>query len=612
MKNINEKILINQVRLLYRLYFVGLIATTINASAVVALHWYLIPRQILITWLSVVLAFAALREVISTFFRPGREDIEYYRNWKTWAIVSLTISGFLWGAAAFFMLLHDSSVHEIAVALIILGMSGGAAATISSLRQTYYGFFFPSLTPLIILFLTSGITVYVALGLIMIIYGTLISYSAQTNHSILRSNFELVFRNENLISVLRESNDRARTEIARRREMEKELTASHENLERTVEQRTSDLLKANEGLKDQMAKRISAEQALKRSEELYRSMIETAQEGIWIVDDTHHVTYANSRAAEMLGYTTAEMQGRDMCDFLDEVQRSFHTSDRRVRGVRQRSLYRKDGSSLTVLESESSMPDNTGGRRLTLGMFTDITERQRWEKTIINLNAKLQETNSELSEFSHSVSHDLRIPLSTIDGFSQMLEEHFGTVLGDEGREYLSYVRSSAKRMNELIRDLLSLSEVSRTELNKTDVNLSSLAWEIMNRYTAQAPRRKADIRIAQGLSAFCDEGLIRIALENLLGNAWKYTAHNEKSHIEFGIDKKNARDVFFIKDNGIGFDMNFQARLFQTFKRLPSAKDFPGTGVGLATVHRIIMRHGGDIWAESEPGKGAVFYFTF
>ncbi|MFP4165113.1 MAG: sensor histidine kinase [Chitinispirillaceae bacterium] len=611
MEHVDQKILVKQVQVIYRLYFVGLIATTINATAIVALHWNLIPRTILITWLAVVLVFAALREAVSSFFRADREDIGYYRKWKTWAVVSVTISGVLWGAAAFFMLMHQARVFEIAVALVICGMVSGAAATLSPIREVYFGFFFPALTPLVILFLSSGIPVYIVLALIMILYGVLVSYSAQTNYRILKSNFELVFRNDDLISFLRKSNDMARKEIRRRQAMEMELKASHENLERTVQQRTSDLLEANEDLKVQMQKRINAEQALRRSEEQYRSMIETAQEGIWIIDETHHVTYANSRAADMLGYTTAEMRGRDMCDFLDESQRSFHSSDRRVRGVRQKTLYRKDGSSLTVLESQSTMAVDSGGKKLTLGMITDITERQKWEKTIIDLNGRLQETNSELSEFSHSVSHDLRLPLSTIDGFAQMLEEHYGNVLGKEGGTYISYIRTSARRMNELIRDLLSLSEVSRTELDKTNVDLTALSWEIMNRFKAREPRRRAEIRIAQGLSAFCDEGLMRIALENLLGNAWKYTGRNEETCIEFGSDERDGRRIFFVKDNGVGFDMTHQSKLFQPFRRLPSAAGFSGTGVGLATVHRIIVRHGGDIWAISAPGKGAVFYFT-
>ncbi len=609
--NINQKILARQIEVIYRLYYVGLIATSINAIAIVALHWYLVPKALLVTWLSVVLLYALLRLLGPYYYKLDTNRSEHNRKWKTRAVASLFISGLFWGVSAFFMLYHDAVTHQVAVALIICGMCGGAAATLSSLKEAYYGFFFPAMIPLIVFFLISANFVFMALGLIMIIYSVLISYSAETNHRVLKSNFELVLKNEDLISFLRDTNKKARSEISRRQELEKQLLASRENLEETVKMRTSQLLNSNKELQEQMSKRISAEQALRRSEELYRSMIETAQEGVWIIDDSHRINYINTRAAEILGYSSSEIQGRDLCDFLDSSQRKFHGTERRSRGVRQRTLFRKDGSSVTVLESQSTMPDISGGRKLTLGMITDITERQQWEKAVVNLNRKLQESNSELTEFSHSVSHDLRSPLGAIIGFSELLEKQYGGALGEEGGKYLSFVSSSARRMNELIRDLLSLSQVSRTEISKTEVNLSVMASEIISTFAARDTQRKVNVSITEDMIAFCDAGLIRIALENLLGNAWKYTSRNDNASIIFGKENRDGKTIFYISDNGVGFNMALQDRLFQPFKRLHPSSEFPGTGIGLATVHRIISRHGGDIWALSQPDKGASFYFT-
>ncbi len=226
-------------------------------------------------------------------------------------------------------------------------------------------------------------------------------------------------------------------------------------------------------------------------------------------------------------------------------------------------------------------------------------------------NRKLEEANGELSDFTHSVSHDLRAPLAGIESFSELLEEELKPLLNDDVSNYLRLIRNSTERMKELIEDLLVLSRVDKSEIVPVEVNLSVLAEEIVRDLQNRDRNRTVEVTIHPGISALADFRLIRIALENLLDNAWKYTGKTDCPRIEFGVRRELERVVFFLSDNGAGFDMAYADKLFAPFKRLHSSTAFPGTGIGLTTVQRIIRKHGGDIWADSEPGKGTTFSFT-
>jgi light-regulated signal transduction histidine kinase (bacteriophytochrome) len=219
--------------------------------------------------------------------------------------------------------------------------------------------------------------------------------------------------------------------------------------------------------------------------------------------------------------------------------------------------------------------------------------------------------NHELEAFSYSVAHDLRAPLRSIDGFSQALLEDCAERLDDRGKKYLRSVRESAQRMAQLIDGLLALSRLSRSELHSTRVDLTNLATDILDRLRAADSERALTCEIHEGLSAIGDARLLRAALENLLGNAWKFTSKRAVGRIEFGSEHQDCRLVYFVRDNGAGFDMTYAGKLFGVFQRLHSAQEFAGTGIGLATVQRIVKRHGGRVWAEGEVNRGASFYFT-
>ncbi|WP_438481262.1 ATP-binding protein [Oleiharenicola lentus] len=238
---------------------------------------------------------------------------------------------------------------------------------------------------------------------------------------------------------------------------------------------------------------------------------------------------------------------------------------------------------------------------------------QELEKRVRDRTAQLHSANQELEAFSYSVSHDLRAPLRAIKGFAGILQLDASQNLDETSRLHLSRILEESARMGSLIEDLLRLSQVTRSELNRESVNLSDLVTRICNGLAVQNPQRQVELTITPQLTATCDRGLITAVLENLLSNAWKYSSKVQgAARVQFGsVHQADGTPAFFVRDNGAGFDMNHALRLFAPFQRLHSAAEFPGTGVGLATVQRIVHRHGGRIWAEAQPGRGATFFFT-
>jgi len=284
-------------------------------------------------------------------------------------------------------------------------------------------------------------------------------------------------------------------------------------------------------------------------------------------------------------------------------------------------LRRADGQFRWVLDTGRPRIAPDGTFEGYIGSCIDITELREAHSELQDLNtelenrvdrrtAELKHSNAELESFSYSVSHDLRAPLRAIDGFSALLQSSEAS-LADKDKHALDRIRAGCRRMGELIDGLLALSRFSRAELHSERVDLTAMAGTIAEELRASAPHRQVEFSIAPGLIGTGDRRLLRIALANLMSNAWKFTSRHPRARIVVGAEFREGGSAFFVRDDGAGFSMEYAARLFRPFQRLHRDDEFEGTGIGLATVQRIVNRHGGRIWAEGKPDQGATFYFT-
>lgn len=385
----------------------------------------------------------------------------------------------------------------------------------------------------------------------------------------------------------------------------------------------------NQELEADIQQRKQIEQALRSSEDRYRRLVESTNVVPWEANPAEwRFTYVGPQAEPLLGYPmhiwysegflTSYLHQDDRhlaYKLFTETQEKDHTIEFECR------MLGADGKVIWVLLVATIIPDETGERHLQ-GFLIDISARKLTEIELNHYRNHLEElveqrtkalaaANKELEAFSYSVSHDLRAPLRSVDGFSQVLLEDYSDKLDAAGQQYLGRIRRATQNMSNLIDDLLNLSKLTRSEVNAQPVNLSEIATEILAELHQNDAEREVAVTVMPNLITAADPKLMRVALQNLLANAWKFTSKAPKAEIRFGATHIEGQNAFYVQDNGAGFDMAYAEKLFGAFQRLHSPQEFEGNGVGLAIVQRIVSRHGGKVWAKSAANQGATFYFT-
>jgi PAS domain S-box-containing protein len=402
---------------------------------------------------------------------------------------------------------------------------------------------------------------------------------------------------------------------------QEELRLLNAKLESFVEDRTNDLF---EEIK--LSKEIA--QSYKTSEEKYRTLFENSTVGIYRTTPDGRVLLANPALVKMLGYSSfKELSNRNLEEmgFEPSYERSHFKDIMRNEGQiygMETAWTRSDGTILFVSESAKSIKSKNGEILYYDGIVEDITKRKKAEFQIKKLNEELEErvikrtklletANKELEAFSYSVSHDLRAPLRAVHGYTKILKEDYYNKLDDEGKRICDVISSSATKMGELIDDLLSFSRIGRSDLSPSVIDMKKMTEVIFEGLTSPEERERVKFKVGKLKKVAGDAKLIGQVWTNLISNAIKYTSKNEVAEISIGLTVSEKMVTYFIKDNGVGFDMQYGHKLFGVFQRLHSETEFEGNGVGLAIVQRIILKHGGKVWADGEVGKGATFYFT-
>ena len=374
--------------------------------------------------------------------------------------------------------------------------------------------------------------------------------------------------------------------------------------------------------------RMLAQNELKASEEQFRTTVDTMTDGISIIKN-RKIIYVNDRACEIYGYPKEEYLKLNASAFIapEDKERYQHNKQEIIKNCstyveEEYWIIQKNGNRRCVKNRHQIFYDENNKPHTQYILTSDITERKIAEENIKKLNeelelrverrtAQLKQANKELEAFSYSVSHDLRTPLRSIYGFSQALLEDYHKEIDSTGQDYLNRIKNASNRMGILIDDLIDLSQINRKTIKLKKFNLSKLSHEIIKEFKENYPERNVKVNIQDNLLVNADQTLLRVVMENLIGNAWKFTNKKEEAIIEIGSTFRDKEKIYYVKDDGAGFNIKYADKLFTVFQRLHSIAEFDGTGIGLAIVQKVISKHHGRIWAESEINEGATFYFT-
>jgi PAS domain S-box-containing protein len=355
------------------------------------------------------------------------------------------------------------------------------------------------------------------------------------------------------------------------------------------------------------------------------AILQTSGALIAVLDNNLRIMRFNKMCEEITGFTADEVKNRSILDMLipEEEQEALLKAAQRFNRdepvlEHENHWKTKSGKKHFIRWRNTAWFDSVGNVKIIIATGIDITDRMQLEQQLRTFKSRLElraeelaEANRDLESFSYSVSHDLRSPLNAVKGFTSILEEDFYENLNGEGHEYLQRIKSGIDKMTELINDILNLSKIGRQEVKREEIDLSSMVRNYLKDLASIEPGRNTEFIIEEGVTTNADPRLVHVELENLLRNAWKFTSKKDVTRIEFGSRHLDGKTVFYVKDNGIGFDQKFAENIFEPFRRVHSEKEFSGTGIGLSIVQRVVKKHNGEVWAEGTPGMGAAFYFT-
>lgn len=461
----------------------------------------------------------------------------------------------------------------------------------------------------IVILISNGIRTFLVAGFILYLFQILV-----TRHLVriaqFASNYDMEHPGDKLHLDRQVNEERSEDELGT---VVTAMNTMQENLQQSfsaLKKSQVELKNHRDHLEEQVAERTKAiERQANIIDQIHDSVVSTDLKG--------NITGWNRGAERLFGYSAMEAIGKPIAFLypedeytylLDSVIRPLMEKGEHESDVRMR---RKNGEDFYAHLSLTLMRDDEGTPIGMTGYSIDITLRKQAEAIAQRKTVELEHANKELESFSYSVSHDLRAPLRSISSFSQIILEDYEHVLDEEGKHLLTRVINNAHRMAELINDLLELSRLGQKKLNTAPVNFDGLVADVVKSLKDSNSQREVDCKLGPLGTVIADQRMLKIVVENLLSNAWKFTSKTDRARIEMGKKMMQGEEVFFVKDNGAGFDMAFADKIFGAFQRLHNRSDFEGSGIGLLTVQRIIHRHRGRIWAEAEPNKGATFYFT-